>query len=123
MEWAHAIAPDASFLVVEAASDRASDLMAAVNFARHSPGVSVVSMSWGGTEFRGQANLRPLFHHAGRPQRGHLRDCQRGLGRQVRSGVAGVFPERRGRGRNLAPRGRRWQCAVRGRPGPTAEAD
>ncbi len=61
VEWAHAIAPGASFLVVEAASDQVSDLMSAVNVARQSPGVAVVSMSWGGAEFRGQANYDAIF--------------------------------------------------------------
>ena len=51
VEWAHAIAPGASILLVEAASDSTDDLVAAVNYARSSPGVSVVSMSWGGSEF------------------------------------------------------------------------
>ena len=55
------IAPGASFLVVEAASDQVSDLMAAVNFARQWPGVAVVSMSWGGPEFRGQTSYDTDF--------------------------------------------------------------
>jgi subtilase family serine protease len=50
VEWAHAIAPDANILLVEASSDNTSDLMAAVNEARHAAGVSVVSISWGGSE-------------------------------------------------------------------------
>jgi subtilase family serine protease len=51
VEWAHAIAPGANILLVEAASDDTSDLMTAVDYAREAPGVSVVSMSWGGSEF------------------------------------------------------------------------
>src|SRR5262249_39299741 len=50
VEWAHAIAPKASILLVEAKSDSTSDLMSAVDYARKQPGVSVVSMSWGGSE-------------------------------------------------------------------------
>ena len=50
VEWAHAIAPAASILLVEAASASDSDLAAAVNTARNYAGVSVVSMSWGGSE-------------------------------------------------------------------------
>jgi len=61
VEWAHAIAPGASFLVVESASAQVSDLMAAVSIARQAPGVSVVSMSWGGPEFRGQTNYDSYF--------------------------------------------------------------
>jgi hypothetical protein len=54
VEWAHAIAPQAGILLVEAASDNTDDLMAAVNYARTIPSVSVVSISWGGGEFSGQ---------------------------------------------------------------------
>jgi len=49
-EWAHAMAPGATLDVVEAASDSTPDMMAAVDVARHLPGVSVVSMSWGDSE-------------------------------------------------------------------------
>src|SRR5262249_28169822 len=46
-QWAHAIAPKANLLVVEAQSDSISDLIAAVDYARHQAGVTAVSMSWG----------------------------------------------------------------------------
>jgi len=61
VEWSHVMAPGASIIVVEAASADTSDLMNAVNLARKLPGVSVVSMSWGGGEFRGQTNYDPFF--------------------------------------------------------------
>lgn len=51
VEWAHAIAPRASILLVEANSAKWSDLLTAVNYARYQPGVVVVSMSWGSAEF------------------------------------------------------------------------
>ncbi len=51
VEWAHAIAPGAHILLVEAASDGLSDLLAGVDYAREQPGVSVVSMSWGAAEY------------------------------------------------------------------------
>jgi subtilase family serine protease len=51
VEWAHAIAPGAKILLVEADSANTDDLMAAVDTARHADGVSTVSMSWGGSEF------------------------------------------------------------------------
>jgi len=51
VEWAHAIAPGANILLVEAASDDTANLMTAVNYARDASGVSVVSLSWGGSEF------------------------------------------------------------------------
>ena len=69
VEWAHAMAPGANILLVEANSDSLTDLMDAVNYARNAPGVSVVSMSWGGseffgwngTEFTGQTQYDPYF--------------------------------------------------------------
>jgi len=51
VEWAHAIAPGANILLVEAYSATLNNLMAAVNYARNAADVSVVSMSWGGGEF------------------------------------------------------------------------
>ena len=54
VEWAHAIAPNAGILLVETKSDDLSDLMAGVDYARNVTGVSVVSLSWGSSEFRGQ---------------------------------------------------------------------
>lgn len=53
VEWAHAMAPGANILLVEANSSSLADLMDAVNYARNAAGVSVVSMSWGGSEFFG----------------------------------------------------------------------
>jgi len=47
VEWAHAIAPGAQIILVEANSQSLSDLMAGVATAAGQPGVSVVSMSWG----------------------------------------------------------------------------
>jgi ribonuclease/Cadherin domain/Dockerin type I domain len=50
VQWAHVIAPKASILLVEANSASDADLYTAVDTARNWPGVSVVSMSWGGDE-------------------------------------------------------------------------
>ncbi len=61
VEWAHAIAPGASILLVEANSDSFADLLAAVNIARNYSGVSVVSMSWGGDEFFGETSYDSRF--------------------------------------------------------------
>jgi subtilase family serine protease len=48
VEWAHAVAPQANIILVEANSDFDSDLIGgAANWARQQPGVSVVSMSFG----------------------------------------------------------------------------
>src|SRR5208283_2422203 len=50
LEWAHAIAPNANIILVEAKSDSNPDLLAAINTAREEPGVSVVSLSFGWSE-------------------------------------------------------------------------
>ncbi len=51
VEWAHAIAPQATILLVEARSSSLADLMNAVSYAKAQPNVVAVSMSWGGSEF------------------------------------------------------------------------
>ena len=51
VEWAHAIAPQATILLVEARSSSLADLMSAVSYAKAQPNVVAVSMSWGGSEF------------------------------------------------------------------------
>jgi hypothetical protein len=61
VEWAHAIAPGAKILVVHANSDSISDLLTAVDFARHQAGVVAVSMSWGTNEFWGENAYDSLF--------------------------------------------------------------
>ncbi len=61
VEWVHAIAPQASILLVEAASSSLNNLMAAVNYARHAVGVVAVSMSWGGSEFSGETSYDSYF--------------------------------------------------------------
>jgi subtilase family serine protease len=60
VEWAHAIAPAATVLLVEASSTNLSDMMAAVDTARNWSGVSVVSMSWGYSE--GSVELSYDYH-------------------------------------------------------------
>ncbi len=61
VEWAHAIAPGASILLVEAKSSSISDLMAAVDYARHVTGVVAVSMSWGSSEFASEKSYDSYF--------------------------------------------------------------
>ena len=51
VEWAHAMAPKASLLLVETPSSSLDDMLAGVDYARQQAGVSVVSMSWGANEF------------------------------------------------------------------------
>jgi subtilase family serine protease len=53
VEWAHAIAPEARILLVEADSDKLSDLLPAIDVAVRR-GADVVSMSWGIPEFAGE---------------------------------------------------------------------
>jgi subtilase family serine protease len=61
VEWAHAIAPAAKILLVEASSSGTADLLTAVNTARFTSGVSVVSMSWGSNEFAGETGYDSYF--------------------------------------------------------------
>ncbi len=61
VEWAHAIAPGAKILLVEANSNSFNSLLTAVNYARKYAGVSVVSMSWGGAEFSGETSDDSYF--------------------------------------------------------------
>ena len=70
VEWAHAMAPGANIVVVEAAAGRTlnqqlQDLMTAVNTASTTPGVAVVSMSWGFYEFSGETAYDSNFTTAG----------------------------------------------------------
>jgi subtilase family serine protease len=60
-EWAHALAPNAKILVVEAASDSGTNLLKAVDYARSRPDVVAVSMSWGGDEFASETSLDRHF--------------------------------------------------------------
>ena len=60
VEWAHAIAPAAKIILVESANNTNNALYLAVDVAVQN-GASVVSMSWGGTEFRGEDQLDYLF--------------------------------------------------------------
>jgi hypothetical protein len=61
VEWAHAIAPAANIILVEAASSSMSSLFAAVSFAGKQAGVAVVSMSWGSNEFYGESSDNSVF--------------------------------------------------------------
>jgi subtilase family serine protease len=55
VEWAHAIAPKATIILVEAASNNLSDLLKGVDVAVRN-GATVVSMSWDSGEFSGERN-------------------------------------------------------------------
>ena len=61
VEWAHAIAPGASILLVEAKSDSMSNFITAIDYARHAPGVTVVSVSASADEWKTEATIDSLF--------------------------------------------------------------
>ena len=51
VEWAHAIAPNAKILLVEAKTPSGANLLSAIDYAASRKDVVAVSMSWGGAEF------------------------------------------------------------------------
>jgi hypothetical protein len=61
VEWAHAIAPRAKLLLVEAKSTGLGDMLSATDYARRQPGVVAVSLSWGSAEFGGESYLDSYF--------------------------------------------------------------
>ncbi len=73
IEWAHAMAPNAAIVLVEANSSSYADLFAAVDYANKnlvdSSGNHVtpneVSMSWGGSEFSGETSYDSHFLQTG----------------------------------------------------------
>jgi hypothetical protein len=64
VEWAHAIAPHANILLVEAASNSFSDLLGGVDYAV-SHGAHAVSMSWGAGDFSGESGYDSHFNVSG----------------------------------------------------------
>jgi len=65
VQWAHALAPGAKIVLVEAQSNSFGNLLAAVDLARSLPGVTQVSMSWGGSEFSSETVYDAHFNHSG----------------------------------------------------------
>lgn len=63
VEWAHALAPSAHVLLVEARTNSFTNLLAAVRYAAAS--ARYVSMSWGGTEFLGETSYDTYFKASG----------------------------------------------------------
>ena len=61
VEWAHAAAPGAKIVLIEATSDSTNALIAGVVAAKAMPTVSVVSMSWGGSDSYGETALDSTF--------------------------------------------------------------
>lgn len=62
VEWAHAMAPKAKIILVEAADDSMDNLFKAVEVAVKS-GATVVSMSWGGSEFAQETAYDAVFNN------------------------------------------------------------
>jgi subtilase family serine protease len=68
VEWAHAMAPGAKIILVEANSNSYSDLLAAVDIANElvaSQGGGQVSLSWGGSEFATETSYDVHFTKPG----------------------------------------------------------
>jgi hypothetical protein len=63
VEWAHAIAPGAKIILIEANSDSLSNLLTAVKYA--SSVASVVSISWGASEFSSETQYDSYFSTTG----------------------------------------------------------
>jgi len=66
VEWAHAIAPGANIMVVEAApsysqAQELQNLLSAVNTARNTAGVVAISMSWGFNEMSNESSDDSYF--------------------------------------------------------------
>ena len=63
VQWAHAIAPAAKILLVEASSNSFTNLFAAEDYARAH--AQYVSNSWGGSEFSGESSYDSHFSQSG----------------------------------------------------------
>ena len=61
VEWAHAIAPGANIVLIEADTNSFSDLFTAVTTAANLAGVSTVSLSWGSPEDSSETGWDPYF--------------------------------------------------------------
>jgi len=57
VEWAHAMAPRATIMLVEAYDDSLNSLISAIQYATSVNGVVAVSMSWGSAEFPYETQL------------------------------------------------------------------
>jgi subtilase family serine protease len=63
IQWAHAIAPGAKILLVEASSNSFTNLLTGVDYAKTQ--ASYVSMSWGAGEFSGETTYDSHFVQSG----------------------------------------------------------
>lgn len=67
VEWAHAIAPKAKILLVEATTPSGANLLNAIDYAASRKDVVAVSMSWGGAEFSDELSYDTHFTDAKNP--------------------------------------------------------
>lgn len=65
IEWAHAMAPNAKIVLVEAASNSSANLYAAQDVAATIAGAQQCSNSWGGGESSSETSSDSHFNHAG----------------------------------------------------------
>jgi subtilase family serine protease len=63
VQWAHAIAPGANILLVEASTNSFANLLAAEDYAKMH--ATYVSNSWGGSEFSGEGSYDSHFSQSG----------------------------------------------------------
>ena len=61
VEWAHAIAPTAKIVLVEATTESGGNLLKAVDYAAKQKSAVAISMSWGGEEFPEEVGLDKHF--------------------------------------------------------------
>jgi len=61
VEWAHAIAPGAKILLVEAKTPSGANLLSAIDYATSRKDVVAISMSWGGAEFSDELSYDAHF--------------------------------------------------------------
>ena len=61
VEWAHAIAPTAKILLVEAKTPSGANLLSAIDYATSRKDVIAISMSWGGAEFSDELSYDTHF--------------------------------------------------------------
>ena len=61
VEWAHAIAPHAKILLVQAVTPSGSNFIKAIDYANSRADVVAISMSWGGAEFPEEVSLDDHF--------------------------------------------------------------
>jgi len=61
VEWAHAIAPQAKILLIEAVTPSGQNLLNAIDYAASRSDVIAISISWGGAEFPEEISLDSHF--------------------------------------------------------------